>query len=116
MARPRWCDTRRRKSEPTGNTNFGLKPARRSPTLPVRDGDGNVPIYSARAMGAKGSMRGGPKIEFSAFGSGPTAMGRNSCFSKTLRWTAGMRKQRSVVDGLANVPNGTYSCLSRFIL
>ena len=24
MARPRWCDTRRRKSEPTGNTNFGL--------------------------------------------------------------------------------------------
>jgi hypothetical protein len=24
VARPRWCDTRRRKSEPTGNTNFGL--------------------------------------------------------------------------------------------
>ena len=24
VARPSWCDTRRRKSEPTGNTNFGL--------------------------------------------------------------------------------------------
>ena len=24
VARSRWCDTRRRKSEPTGNTNFGL--------------------------------------------------------------------------------------------
>ena len=24
VARPRWCDTRRRKSEPTGNSNFGL--------------------------------------------------------------------------------------------
>src|SRR5271165_6410562 len=24
VARLRWCDTRRRKSEPTGNTNFGL--------------------------------------------------------------------------------------------
>src|SRR5271168_4731638 len=24
VARPKWCDTRRRKSEPTGNTNFGL--------------------------------------------------------------------------------------------
>ena len=24
VAWPRWCDTRRRKSEPTGNTNFGL--------------------------------------------------------------------------------------------
>ena len=24
VARPRWCDTRNRKSETTGNTNFGL--------------------------------------------------------------------------------------------
>src|SRR5271169_102025 len=38
VARPRWCDTRRRKSEPTGNTNFGLnrraspRPYQTSPT------------------------------------------------------------------------------------
>ena len=38
VAWPRWCDTRRRKSEPTGNTNFGLnwraspRPYRRAAT------------------------------------------------------------------------------------
>jgi hypothetical protein len=35
VARPRWCDTRRRKSEPTGNTNFGLTPPRHTPTLTI---------------------------------------------------------------------------------
>src|SRR5208283_624469 len=35
VARPRWCDTRRRKSEPTGNTNFGLN--RRASPRPYRD-------------------------------------------------------------------------------
>ena len=34
VARPRWCDTRRRKSEPTGNTNFGL--TRRASPRPYR--------------------------------------------------------------------------------
>ena len=34
VARPRWCDTRRRKSEPTGNTNFGLN--RRASPRPYR--------------------------------------------------------------------------------
>jgi hypothetical protein len=43
-ARSRWCDTRRRKSEQTGNTNFGLnrrvspRPylgAQPEPTVPV---------------------------------------------------------------------------------
>ena len=35
VAWSRWCDTRKRKGESTGNTNFDLKPARQSPTLPV---------------------------------------------------------------------------------
>src|SRR5271165_1739888 len=45
VARPRSCDTRRRKSEPTGNTNFGLnrrasprpyrREGRRKPSLPL---------------------------------------------------------------------------------
>ena len=39
VARPRWCDTRRRKSEPTGNTNFALN-WRASPR-PHLDGIGN---------------------------------------------------------------------------
>src|SRR5271165_3823623 len=34
VARPRSCDTRRRKSEPTGNTNFGLN--RRASPRPYR--------------------------------------------------------------------------------
>ena len=34
VARSRWCDTRRRKSEPTGNTNFGLN--RRASPRPYR--------------------------------------------------------------------------------
>src|SRR5271157_3557264 len=33
VAWPRWCDTRNRKSEPTGNTNFGLN-RRASPRPP----------------------------------------------------------------------------------
>src|SRR5208337_2395232 len=47
VARPRWCDTRRRKSEPTGNTNFGLnrrvsprpcrREGRRKPSLPLSE-------------------------------------------------------------------------------
>src|SRR3984957_11905115 len=39
VARPRWCDTGRRKSEPTGNTNFGLN--RRASPRPYPDGIGN---------------------------------------------------------------------------
>ena len=34
VAWSRWCDTRRRKSEPTGNTNFGLN--RRASLRPYR--------------------------------------------------------------------------------
>src|SRR6516225_6616849 len=37
VAWPRWCDTRRRKSEPTGNTNFGLN-RRASPRPYLRGG------------------------------------------------------------------------------
>jgi len=37
-ARSRWCDTRRRKSEPTGNTNFDLN--RRASPRPYRRGGG----------------------------------------------------------------------------
>ena len=40
-ARSRWCDTRRRKSEQTGNTNFGLNrrvSPRPYPNVPMRAG------------------------------------------------------------------------------
>ena len=42
VARPRWCDTRRRKSEPTGNTNFGLN-RRASPRPYLRGAEGETP-------------------------------------------------------------------------
>ena len=42
VARPRWCDTRRRKSEPTGNTNFGLN-RRASPRPYLRERGGETP-------------------------------------------------------------------------
>jgi hypothetical protein len=42
VARPRWCDTRRRKSEPTGNTNFGLN-RRVSPRPYLRGAEGEIP-------------------------------------------------------------------------
>src|SRR5271166_2243906 len=42
VARPRWCDTRRRKSEPTGNTNFGLN-RRVSPRPYLRERGGEIP-------------------------------------------------------------------------
>jgi len=50
VARPRWCDTRRRKSEPTGNTNFGLN--RRASPRPYLEelGIGLVP-YSPLGKG-----------------------------------------------------------------
>src|SRR3984957_1473667 len=51
VARPRWCDTRRRKSEPTGNTNFGLN-RRVSPR----------PYHSARLFG--GHVGEGPGDHF----------------------------------------------------
>src|SRR5271169_797784 len=44
VARPRWCDTRRRKSEPTGNTNFGLnRRASPRPYLVQFGGSAQVP-------------------------------------------------------------------------
>ena len=42
MARSRWCDTRRRKSEPTGNTNFDLN-RRVSPPPYPRGAEGETP-------------------------------------------------------------------------
>ncbi len=55
VARPRWCDTRRRKSEPTGNTNFGLN--RRASPRPylsfrgqVRGAQGLLPCFPATAL------------------------------------------------------------------
>ena len=39
VARSRWCDTRRRRSEPTGNTNFDLNRRAQSPTL-LMSGEG----------------------------------------------------------------------------
>jgi hypothetical protein len=38
--------------------------------------------------------------------------GAVSCGSKTLPWTAGMRKYRSFPDGSANAPNRTLCCRS----
>ena len=54
MARPRWCDTRRRKSEPTGNTNFGLT-GRQSPTLPS---DCDQDLFPDSALGILQARRG----------------------------------------------------------
>src|SRR6516225_6221072 len=42
VARSRWCDTRRRKSEPTGNTNFDLN-RRASPRPYLRAPGGAIP-------------------------------------------------------------------------
>src|SRR5271155_5456751 len=42
VAWPRWCDTRNRKSEPTGNTNFGLN-RRASPRPYLRGAEGETP-------------------------------------------------------------------------
>src|SRR5271165_2221969 len=42
VAWPRSCDTRRRKSEPTGNTNFGLN-RRASPRPYLRERGGEIP-------------------------------------------------------------------------
>ena len=48
MARPRWCDTRRRKSEPTGNTNFGLnRRVSPRPYLAAKD----IPVLIANSRG-----------------------------------------------------------------
>src|SRR5208337_6346 len=41
VARSRWCDTRRRKSEPTGNTNFDLN--RRASPRPYLEAPALVP-------------------------------------------------------------------------
>ena len=45
---PRWCDTRRRKSEPTGNTNFGLN--RRASPRPYLWGMGAATPPSTRRI------------------------------------------------------------------
>src|SRR5271165_6195170 len=46
VARSRWCDTRRRKSEPTGNTKFDLN-RRASPRPYLRGAEGETPsVYS----------------------------------------------------------------------
>src|SRR5580692_1222774 len=42
VAWPRWCDTRNRKSETTGNTNFGLN-WRASPRPYLRERGGEIP-------------------------------------------------------------------------
>src|SRR5260370_21123261 len=46
VAWPRWCDTRNRKSEPTGNTNFGLNP-RASPPPHLRGGRSAMSVPTA---------------------------------------------------------------------
>src|SRR5271166_2934220 len=53
VARPRWCDTRGRKSEPTGNTNFGLN--RRASPQPYRGG--LVPLRQLARGAAGGQLR-----------------------------------------------------------
>src|SRR5271166_5869404 len=59
VARPRSCDTRRRKSEPTGNTNFGLN-RRASPRPYRREGCGNgataEPLRHRQTKGAATDM------------------------------------------------------------
>src|SRR5271169_6399965 len=55
VARPRWCDTRRRKSEPTGNTNFGLN-RRASPRPYLGERGGEIPPRThARLSASAGS-------------------------------------------------------------
>ena len=55
VARPRWCDTRRRKGEPTGNTNFGLN-RRASPRPPTSaEMIGVSRAYAAAASSVKNS-------------------------------------------------------------
>src|SRR5208283_426136 len=49
VTRSRWCDTRRRKSEPTGNTNFDLN--RRASPRPYREGG----VSEEKKMSAKTS-------------------------------------------------------------
>src|SRR5215475_14783066 len=59
VARPRYWDTRRRKGEPTGETNFGLN--RRASPRPYREGPFFVPSpavrFPERAEGVKGPKR-----------------------------------------------------------
>ena len=62
-ARSRWCDTRRRKSEPTGNTNFDLN--RRASPRP----------YQAKQ--ARSAETDAQALEEPVAGRGPPVGGRN---------------------------------------
>src|SRR5208283_3123849 len=56
----RWCDTRRRKSEPTGNTNFDLN-RRASPRPYLREAGGEIPsAYSPVRADVFGEDRPSP--------------------------------------------------------
>src|SRR5208282_1903864 len=66
VAWPRWCDTRNRKSEPTGNTNFDLnrrasprpyrREGRRKPSLPLSTLAVTIPPADG-ATGGPGTTR-----------------------------------------------------------
>src|SRR5271165_765316 len=51
VARSRWCDTRRRKSEPTGNTNFDLR-------RPPKTGESGPGLWEHRLI--RGFLSGEP--------------------------------------------------------
>jgi len=57
-------------------------------------------------------LRGGPEFE-SAHSSRTDRGGAEPCFSKTLQWTAGMRKKRPLREGLANGSYPSLCCRSQ---
>src|SRR5271165_6494812 len=64
VARSRWCDTRRRKSEPTGNTNFDLnRRASPRPYRAIQTGIGPVEVQKPKARDRAAS---GERIRFSS--------------------------------------------------
>ena len=76
----RWCDTRRRKSEPTGNTNFDLN--RRASLQPYQRGaEGEIPsVYSPtwRSRFNELRHRGVPKFNAAVAAGSPTGFWRMS--------------------------------------
>src|SRR5271165_6939772 len=88
VARSRWCDTRRRKSEPTGNTNFDLN-RRASPRPYLRGAEGETPsAYSPlHPDGVRLPLSGGDHRLGQPGGSGMAAVEHQRC--ELLRGSAG---------------------------
>src|SRR5271163_3635789 len=88
VAWSRWCDTRRRKSEPTGNTNFDLN-RRASPRPYLRGAEGETPsAYSPlHPDGVRLPLSGGDHRLGQPGGSGMAAVEHQRC--EFLRGGAG---------------------------